>query len=313
MAVKSKSLPTEPQILSKNVGKSKILLQFLQIIDRQGWQIMAVRQDTLWKQWLEPIFGMLLDREALLNLKESIDWQGECDRLGIPNFTYPDYYRSQNFHGIEGGYLTETAAVTYDPITQYIFLLREDWIRDEAMAAISGKPERILDLGCGTGSMALRLKQAFPEAKVTGLDLSPYMLAIADYKAREAGLDIHWQHGKAEATPFPEQSFDLITVALLFHETPPQITREILQECFRLLTEGGQLIVSDGNQKNLRQAEWVNNIFEEPYMKAYANNTIEADLGATGFTAVKAREIWWIHQITKAVKSVTRHPSPVTR
>jgi len=58
---------------------------------------------------------------------------------------------------------------------------------------------RILDLGCGTGSTTL-LKQAFPQAEVIGLDLSPYMLVRAEHKAKAAGLDIHWRHGNAEQT-----------------------------------------------------------------------------------------------------------------
>ncbi|MBP0018982.1 MAG: class I SAM-dependent methyltransferase [Cyanobacteria bacterium SBLK] len=264
----------------------------------------AVRQDTLWKRFLEPIFGVLLDREAIQQADKQIDWEKECDRLTTPHFIYPEYYQLQNFHGIEGGYLNKVAATTYDPITRYALPPNEDWIREAAIAAIAGQPESILDLGCGTGSMALHLKRAFPEAKVTGLDLSPYMLAIADYKSQQAGLDIHWQHGKAEATPLRDRSFDLIMVALLFHETPPEITRAILRECFRLLSEGGQIIVSDGNQKNLRHVEWVSNIFEEPYLQDYLANTIEADLGAAGFAAVQSQDVWWANQVTRANKPV---------
>lgn len=263
---------------------------------------MTARQDTLWKQLLEPIFGVFLDGEEIKRLNNSIDWEGECDRLGTPDFVYPEYYRSQNFHGVEGGYLTTGAATTYDPITRYVLPPNETWIREEAIAAIGGQPRRILDLGCGTGSMTLMLKQTFPDAEVTGLDLSPYMLAIADYKARKAGLNLEWKHGKAEATNFPEQSFDLITIALLFHETPAEIARAILRECFRLLTEGGQIVMVDGNQKTLRQTEWLNNIFEEPYIQEYAANSIESALDSSGFTAVKTKEVWWIHQVTHAMK-----------
>ncbi|WP_204104447.1 MULTISPECIES: class I SAM-dependent methyltransferase [Spirulina sp. CCY15215] len=263
---------------------------------------MTARQDTLWKQLLEPIFGVFLDGEEIKRLQNSIDWEGECDRLGTPDFVYPEYYRSQNFHGVEGGYLTESAATTYDPITKYVLPPNETWIREEAIAAIGGQPRRILDMGCGTGSMTLMLKQTFPDAEVTGLDLSPYMLAIADHKAHKAGLHLEWKHGKAEETHFSEQSFDLITVALLFHETPATITQAILQECFRLLTEGGQIVIVDGNQKTLRKTEWLNNIFEEPYIQDYAANSIEVALGSSGFADIRTQEVWWIHQVTRGMK-----------
>ena len=58
--------------------------------------------------------GFLIDREALKKLSDSIDWDTESDRLQDPDLIYPEYYRSQNFHGIKGGYLTSGAAVTYE-------------------------------------------------------------------------------------------------------------------------------------------------------------------------------------------------------
>ena len=61
----------------------------------------------------------LIDEERLRQLYESIDWEQMSDRLSNPNLVYPHYY-SQNFHGIEGGYLNGGAAVSYDPITQYV-------------------------------------------------------------------------------------------------------------------------------------------------------------------------------------------------
>ena len=75
-------------------------------------------------------------------------------------------------------------------------------------------------------------------ANVIGLDLSPYMLVVAEYKAQQAGLNIEWLHGLAEATGFEEASFDLVTASFLLHETPPKISQLILQECFRLLKPG---------------------------------------------------------------------------
>ena len=57
------------------------------------------------------------------------------------------------------------------------------------------------------------LKQAFPEAEVTGLDLSPQMLTVAQHKAERLNLAISWQQGLAEATSYSDGEFDLISVA----------------------------------------------------------------------------------------------------
>jgi ubiquinone/menaquinone biosynthesis C-methylase UbiE len=263
---------------------------------------MAVRKDTIFEQYLAPIFRLFLDEDEMRRFSQSIDWQTEYDRIADPNLVYPHYYRSQNFHGIEGGYLTSSAATSYDPITQYVLPPNETWVRQSLIDAIRVKPSRILDLGCGTGSTTLMLKQAFPDAEVIGLDLSPYMLIAANYKATQANLTIQWQHGYAEQTPFPDESFDLVTASLLFHETPPSISQAVLRECFRLLKPSGEVIILDGNQKTLRQTEWLTNIFEEPYIQAYAQGNVDAWMGAAGFAQVQSQDFWWLHQISSGIK-----------
>ncbi len=264
---------------------------------------MAVRQDTLWERFLSPLIQGLLDREQMIQLRDRIDWDRSNEYYRSPGFIYPDYYHTQNFHGIEGGYLTQTAAISYDPITQYVLPPYEPWVRQQLIMEIHSQPRRILDLGCGTGSTTLLLKQAFPYATVTGLDLSPYMLAVAQDKSEHADLEIHWQHGTAEATQFADGSFDLITASLLFHETPPAIAQAILAESRRLLTPGGQILILDGNQQTLRSLDWLNNIFEEPYIQAYAAGNLDAWLGKAGFDNVQTKDVFWLNQLTSGINS----------
>lgn len=265
---------------------------------------MAARKDTIWDRFLSPIVRSFIDEDKLREFYENMDWEAECDRFRNPQVTYPDYYTSGNFHGIEGGYLNGSAATSYDPITQYVLPPHETWVRQGAIDAVKGTPRRILDLGCGTGSTTVILKQAFPQAEVIGLDLSPYMLVMAELKGRKLGIDIQWRHGNAEATGFPEASFDLVTASLLFHETPPVVTKAILRECFRLLDAGGQVLILDGNQKTLRQADWLTEIFEEPYIKPFAAGNLDAWMGAAGFEAVQTEDLWWVHQVTWGMKPI---------
>jgi ubiquinone/menaquinone biosynthesis C-methylase UbiE len=263
---------------------------------------MAIRTDTLWEQFLSPIIQGLLDKEQMRKLRDRIDWQGTIDRYQAAEFVYPDYYQGQNFHGIEGGYLTQTAAITYDPITQYVLPPYEPWVRQSLICEIDFYPKRVLDLGCGTGSTTTLIKQTFPGAAVTGLDLSPYMLAVAADRAKQADLDINWQHGTAEATQFEAGSFDLVTASLLFHETPPAITQAILAEAYRLLAPGGTLLILDGNQRTLRSLELLNNVFEEPYIQAYAAGNLDAWMGKAGFDRVQTSDVFWLNQVTSGVK-----------
>ena len=263
---------------------------------------MAVGRDTIFQGFLAPVMRLLIDEEALGRLYEGIDRETAADRYRQPDLVYPEYYSSQNFHGIKGGYLNPSAAISYDPITQYVLPPHETVVRQGLIDAVRVKPRRIIDLGCGTGSTTLMLKQAFPEAEVVGLDLSPYMLVVADMKAQKAGLNIQWLHSSAQSVPFPDASFDLVASSLLFHETPPAVSRAILRESFRLLKVGGQVAILDGNQKTLRQTEWLADMFEEPYIKSYAAGSLDAWAGAAGFAAVQTHEHWWTNQVTQGVK-----------
>ncbi len=267
---------------------------------------MAVRKDTIFEQFLAPMVRLLIDESALQRFYDSTNWEQVRDRYEHPDLVYPHYYTSQNFHGIEGGYLAPGAAVSYDPITQLVIFPNETLIRQSLVAKIQGQPRRILDLGCGTGSTTVLLKQAFPQAEVMGLDLSPYMLFMGDRKAQAAGLRIQFLHGNAAATGWPDATFDVVTASLLVHETPPTVTGAILREAYRLLTPGGQVLILDGNQQTLRQTAWLRNLFEEPYLAAYAEDSLDAQMGAAGFEAVRTEDVWWSNQITSG-----RKPLPV--
>jgi ubiquinone/menaquinone biosynthesis C-methylase UbiE len=146
------------------------------------------------------------------------------------------------------------------------------------------------------------LKQTFPNAEVIGLDLSPYMLVRASHKSNSSGLDINWQYGNAENTIFTDSYFDLITISFLFHEIPLLTSQAIINETFRLLVNGGEIVILDGNQRNLHQLEWLTDMFEEPYIKQYGSGCMETWMGTTGFAKVKTHSIWWVYQLTSGIK-----------
>jgi ubiquinone/menaquinone biosynthesis C-methylase UbiE len=274
---------------------------------------MATRQDTLWERFLSPVVRLFIDEQGLRRYADSVDWEKEGDRFRRADVTIPEYYSSQNFHGVKGGYLNSSAAVSYDPITQYVLPPNETVVRQAVIDAVKVQPRRILDVGCGTGSTTLMLKQAFRQSEVIGLDLSPYMLVRASHKSQSAGLDIHWRHGNAEKTGFPDSSFDLVTASLLFHETPTTVSEAILEECFRLLVAGGQVLILDGNQNTLRQLDWLNNVFEEPYIREYTAGSVDAWMRKAGFEAVQTQDVWWVNQVTSGVKPIPRQDANAQR
>ncbi len=128
------------------------------------------------------------------------------------------------------------------------------------------------------------------------------MLLIAEDKGKKANLAVNWLQGLAEATNFGDRTFDLISVAFLFHETPVEISQAILQECQRLLKPGGQIIILDGNQLRLRRTDWLIKLFREPYSQVYAAGNVDCWLEAAGFVEIKTQPVGWISQLTTALK-----------
>jgi ubiquinone/menaquinone biosynthesis C-methylase UbiE len=104
---------------------------------------------------------------------------------------------------------------------------------------------RVLDLGCGTATLTLMLKQAEPEAEVVGLDGDEQVLAIARTKVARAGVDIRFDQGMAYALPYPDASFDRVVSSLVIHHLTSGNKQRAFQEAFRILRPEGELHILD--------------------------------------------------------------------
>ena len=83
-----------------------------------------------------------------------------------------------------------------------------------------------MDLACGTGSFLREVKSNWPRLHVTGLDLSPHYLAVAR-RELAAWSRTRLVEGTAEAIPFADGEFTVVTCIYLFHELPPRIRRAV--------------------------------------------------------------------------------------
>lgn len=104
---------------------------------------------------------------------------------------------------------------------------------------------RVLDLGCGTATLTLLIKQAYPEAEVIGLDGDPKVLEIARAKVAGFGLAITFDEGMSFNLPYPDNSFDRVFSGLLFHHLTREDKARTLKEIHRVLVPGGELHVAD--------------------------------------------------------------------
>ena len=105
--------------------------------------------------------------------------------------------------------------------------------------------ETVLDVGCGTATLALMAKQMNPETTVIGLDVDSRILEIARHKAQVLGVEITLHEGDASRLPYPNHCMDRLLSSFLFHHLATENKQQSVAEAFRVLRPGGELHVLD--------------------------------------------------------------------
>ena len=105
--------------------------------------------------------------------------------------------------------------------------------------------QAVLDVGCGTATLAIMAKRAHPEADVVGLDGDPKILAIAARKVSAAALAIPLHYGMAFELPYSDASFDRVLSSLVLHHLSSDDKLRTLLECNRVLRPRGELHIAD--------------------------------------------------------------------
>ena len=152
------------------------------------------------------------------------------------------------------------AAVTrrYDLINRLISLGQDmRWRRLAAELCLEGHPQRVLDLGCGTGDLTISLASAADGApEITGLDYNLPMLEVARQKARRAGLGerLRFVQGEATRLPFPDSFFDSVGLSFAFRNLTYKnpLRPSHLSEMRRVLKPGGRCVIVESSQPGNR-------------------------------------------------------------
>ena len=214
---------------------------------------------------------------------------------------YPSYYR-RKFHFQSDGYLSQASAERYDHQVEVLFGGGAAAMRRQALVPLRGAlgraalrsrmggpgtAPRLLDIGCGTGAFLRDVKRNHPRLGVTGLDLSAPYLDVARRRLQP------WSRarlieGAAEAMPFADEEFDIISCLYLFHELPGRVRRAVVAEIRRVLKPGGILIFVDSLQTGDEPdydalLDYFPFAFYEPYYASYLAEDLDRLL-RPGFT-----------------------------
>ncbi len=143
------------------------------------------------------------------------------------------------------GHLIRWAGL-YDWMLRVVSLGREQRLRDRTVQlARIGPDQRVLDIGCGTGTLLIAAARAEPGGCYEGLDPAIEMVELARSKAAKARVEIEFGLGAAEALEHPDASLDVVLSSLMLHHLPPQTLDKALQEIDRVLVPGGRVVIID--------------------------------------------------------------------
>jgi len=286
------TIKKEFNLVSKLVNGILGIKPVYELAKRQARDMMIKRGSKIGVNW----------DANVAELKEQ-DWSAEIAQLEDTNLSYPPYYL-RSFHAYAKGNLdwepaweVESAALTVHstiwsgsktPQADGDAKLRESY-HQNLLKHISPSPTKILDFGCSVGMSTFALKKLYPESQITGLDLSPYYLAIAQYRTRKNQVGgVKWKHAAAESTGFEANSFDLISSCLVFHELPQSASRDIFQESYRILQPGGYFAFMDMNPQSpiyQKMPPYILTLLKstEPYLDEYFSLEIAKAIQEAGF------------------------------
>jgi ubiquinone/menaquinone biosynthesis C-methylase UbiE len=283
----------------KMPGRERLLADLWRLVE-QDWRNIAAGIYAAPEDWRgSPLAGLrrAVDFFADLRAVEARRHGGPADVVlrEAAAQRYPSYYR-RKFHFQSDGYLSDASAERYDHQVEVLFgggaaaMRRQALVplraalRSHARGAVTA---RLLDIGCGTGAFLREAKRNHPRLGVTGLDLSEPYLGVARRRLQP------WSRarlieGAAEAMPFADAEFDIVSCLYLFHELPARVRRAVVAEIRRVLKPGGTLILVDSLQTGDEPdydalLDYFPFAFYEPYYASYLNEDLDRLL-RPGFT-----------------------------
>lgn len=281
-----------PSFASRLVNRILAIKPLANLAKHRARQMMIQRAESVGVYWLKEVAAL-----------KARNWDADFAQVHNPALTYPPYYLT-SFHAYEEGNLGWEPALEVEVAAHAVHarIWKEAGAQGDArlrqsyhtllQAHLPTLPQKILDLGCSVGMSTFALQATYPEATITGVDLSPYFLSVAHYRnqQRQEGDRLTWLHAAAESTGLPDASFDLVSAFLIFHELPQTAALSILREARRVLRPGGHIALMDMNPKSEvygKMPPYILTLLKstEPYLDEYFALDLESALQQAGFAS----------------------------
>lgn len=147
---------------------------------------------------------------------------------------------------------------------------REGLFKQTLIAQANIQPgQHVLDVACGTGTLAVQMAQFQPLAQITGVDGDPEVLARARKKVERAGVRVRLDHANATALPYGAGQFDRVMTSLFFHHLDWPDKPRAASEILRVLKPGGELHMADWGRPANRLMRWL--FFPVQVLDGFAN------------------------------------------
>ncbi|HXW55468.1 MAG TPA: methyltransferase domain-containing protein [Candidatus Cybelea sp.] len=174
----------------------------------------------------------------------------------------------------------------YDPLQR---LLGGDAARRPLLdQAVLAPGQRVLDIGCGTGTLAALLKSLYPEVHVVGLDPDPKALARAGRKAARAGFSIRFDRGFSGELPYADASFDRVFSSYMFHHLNAGDRQKTLREVRRVLGPAGSFHMVDFVRPEAGAKGWSGRLLgPHAHFRDNSDSQILALLGEAAFACAQ--------------------------
>ena len=235
---------------------------------------------------------------------DALEASGPATLTADPDFAQPGWYKDVWFHRTTGGWdgHPQQGFIHGELIhRKYVSRLFGGDIFAQRRRVLAELPRQdfthILEMGSSSGHFTTALQQVFPDADITGIDLSLPMLRQALRVANENGWAWNLHQADAAHTPFADASFDLVASYIIFHEMPAAEIRKTFAEAYRVLEPGGSMLMSDVtpyaamDKLGVWRADWLATNGGEPYWREAASMDWAEAARDAGFVDVASRGI----------------------